>query len=152
MDCDRSNRMDVLVALDGSDRSEAALEHALATFPGATITGVFVIDPFGSYADDAPYPDRLDDWIRTVESRAADVFERAQATAAERETTVETVTRRGKPAREIAALAEEGGFDHVVVGDHGSHGIADALLGNVAAAVVERSPVTVTVVKGPAEE
>lgn len=140
--------MNVLVALDGSDRSEAALEHALDTFPEATITAVFVLDPFGSYAADSPYPDRLDDWMRTLETRADDVFERAQAIAAERDATVETVTRRGKPAREIAALADEEAFDHVVVGDHGSHGIADALLGNVAAAAVERSPVTVTVVKG----
>ncbi|MGM0605852.1 MAG: universal stress protein [Halobacteriota archaeon] len=137
----------ILIALDGSDRSETALRYALETFPDAVVTALFVRDPFGHYTAEQPFPSRVDDWMAQLDERADEIFDRASAIADEYDRTIETERRSGKPAREIVAAAVEGGFDGIVLGNHGSHGVTDVLLGNVAKTVVDRAPVTVTIVR-----
>lgn len=137
----------ILVALDGSTRSEDALRYACETFPDTSITTLFVRDPFGHYSEEQAFPDRVSDWIAQLDERADEIFAEAAAIADAGGKTVETKRRTGKPPREIVAEAIEGEYDTVVVGNHGKHGVVDVLLGNVAKTVVDRSPVTVIVVK-----
>jgi len=60
---------------------------------------------------------------------------------------VDTRIEVGSPARVIVDVAEEGPFDHVVIGSHGREGVSRILLGSVAEGVARRSPVPVTVAR-----
>lgn len=56
----------------------------------------------------------------------------------------EIVVRRGQPQHEIVAMAKESKADLIVIGSH-KPGVADYLLGSVAAAVVRHAPCSVLV-------
>jgi nucleotide-binding universal stress UspA family protein len=76
-----------------------------------------------------------------------EVVARAQASLAELGIAAERKVRHGEPAEEILAEIREGGYGLVVIGGHGELGLPADTLGDVAARVVEASPVPVLVVK-----
>lgn len=137
----------VLVPVDGSERSEAALEYALEEFPDAEITAFHVFEAgggdlatFASMTGDLPGETEL-------EERADEILEDAERTARDRGATIRTERARGRPDRTIVARADEGDFDQVVIGSHGRDGVTRVLFGSVAEKVVRRAPVPVTVVR-----
>jgi nucleotide-binding universal stress UspA family protein len=85
--------------------------------------------------------------IRDLEGRMAKVRAEAEAIAGKQR--VETLLLAGNPAEEIARLAQDGGYDLVVVGTHGRTGVRRLVLGSVAEHVVRTAPVSVLVVRGP---
>ena len=138
----------ILVPIDGSLPTTAALEHALARFAGGEITVLYVIDadePNGSLRQrllTEEYEER-----RRVGTRTADrVFEEARRYAADHGVEITTVTAFGRPVRRIVDYAARNGIDHIVMGTHGHSGLSRLLLGSVSEAVSERSSVPVTVV------
>lgn len=134
----------VLVPFDGSDPSREALELALDRFVDGEIIALHVVDLGTSThgltggADDAEERARED---------AEERLEEARTRAEERGTAIRTAIEQGTPERTIVEYAEEHDVDHVVIGSHGRSGISRILLGSVAEDVVERSPVSVTVVR-----
>jgi nucleotide-binding universal stress UspA family protein len=58
----------------------------------------------------------------------------------------------GEPAGAVVALAEEEGFDMIVMGTHGRTGIARMLMGSVAEAIVRRAKCPVLTYKHPARK
>ncbi len=56
----------------------------------------------------------------------------------------EVLVRSGNPQHEIVALAKEKGVDMIIIASH-KPGVADYLLGSVAAAVVRHAPCSVLV-------
>jgi len=62
---------------------------------------------------------------------------------------VHSVLRQGSAWSEINAAAKEEKADLVVMGTHGRHGLARALLGSVAEKVVRTAPCPVLTVHGP---
>ncbi|WP_331233754.1 universal stress protein [Natronorarus salvus] len=138
----------VLVAVDGSEQSFDALEYAASEFGDATITALTVLDPAEVGAGtEVAMAVNADEWMATAEKRAESHFEKARGIADETGVDLVTETEIGRPARTIVEVAEEGGFDHVVMGSHGREGVSRILLGSVAESVVRRSPVPVTVVR-----
>ncbi|MES3516135.1 MAG: universal stress protein [Natronomonas sp.] len=134
----------VLVPFDGSDQSESALDHALRKFPDGSVTALFVVDLGGiNYGGVAPPEAVLSD----LDERAGETVRDAVEIAAGHDREIDTETRRGQPAREIVGYADEGGFDHIVIGSHGRDGVSRILLGSVAELVVRRASVPVTVVR-----
>jgi nucleotide-binding universal stress UspA family protein len=135
----------VLVAMDDSEMAVEALRYALDAHPEAAVTVLCVVGEPSPSMGEAARLALADDVVTAAEEAAADVLDRARAVAADRDVTVDTEVRWGRPARAIADRA--GAFDLVVVGSHGGT-VADRLfVGNVARTVVERSPVPVTVVR-----
>ena len=63
---------------------------------------------------------------------------------------VRTIVRRGRPASELVALAEELGSDLIVMSTHGLTGWRRAMLGSVTEEVVRHAPCPVLVVRRPA--
>jgi nucleotide-binding universal stress UspA family protein len=59
---------------------------------------------------------------------------------------VESALREGQASAEIARVAQEGGFDLIVMGTHGRSGVAHMLLGSVAERVMRKAPCAVLVV------
>ncbi|MBV0923213.1 universal stress protein [Halomicroarcula limicola] len=137
----------VLVAFDGSPLSERALTYAIETFPDASITSIYVINPIDSVIDvEAGGLPVAEDWYENAKEEATRTHEAAAALAAERNTGIDTVTEVGKPARAILECADDRDVDQIVMGSHGRSGIDRALLGSVAETVTRRARIPVTIV------
>ncbi len=133
----------VLVPVDGSEQSNAALVYAVELVPDATITLLHVVDPVSEMDD----PSTTDGQYTAAQRQTAEqVFEHTRARLDDEDVTVETAIETGSPWREIVDYATEHDVDHVVMGSHGRDGATRLLLGSVAEVVVRRSPVPVTVV------
>ena len=137
--------VEVLVPVDGSNPAEAAVEYALEQFGDEEITALYVIDPVDGATTWGP--GAADDWLASAEERARRVLEDVAERTAAAGHDVDTDSTVGRPARTIVEYADEGDFDHVVVGSHGRAGISRVLLGSVAETVVRRSSVPVTVAR-----
>jgi nucleotide-binding universal stress UspA family protein len=111
----------ILVPLDLTEKSEAALEQAAALSlaarddgpePGAVCL-VHVIETIR----DVEFED-LRDFYEPIERRAQAALERHAAALAEQAIEVEVVVRYGNRVREIVATAREVGADLVLLGSH----------------------------------
>ena len=137
----------ILVALDGSPLAERALMYALETFPNATITTIYVINPIDSVIDvEAGGLPVAEDWYDTAQERATEIHTTATDLAADHDTVLATVTEVGKPAREILDYAADNGIDQIVMGSHGRSGLDRTLLGSVAETVTRRAQIPVTII------
>ena len=137
--------MHLLVPMDESEPARAALEHALETFPDATITVLHVVDPsIAMYGGDTAY--NVERTLEIEEERAETLFERARELAGEHDVTVTTETIGGPAARSIVEFADEHDVDGIIIGSHGRSGVSRVLLGSVAERVVRRATPPVTVV------
>jgi nucleotide-binding universal stress UspA family protein len=135
----------VLVALDGSEQAEAALEHAIEKHPEAELVAVHVIDILSGM-----YGEHYVDYQAVQEGqeqRSERILEDAAEIADNHDRELVTQTLVGKPASGIIDTAEEFDVDHVIVGSRGRSGVSRVLLGSVAETVARRSPVPVTIVR-----
>ncbi len=136
----------VLVPLDVSEQSKEALRWACSEYPEKAVTVLHVVDP--RLPGHMPGVELEEDGWED-ESYAVEAAKRyAEKTAEELDVGVEIDVVEGvNVSRKIVEHAEEGGFDHVVIGSHGRTGATRVLLGSVAENVVRRSPTPVTVVR-----
>ena len=134
----------ILVPFDGSPQSEAALSFAAEEWPTASVTLLYVIDPVALGLGRGGLPSDSEAWYE----RARETARSELATASELvDRACDTRIEVGSPSRVVVAVADEGPYDHVVLGSHGREGVSRVLLGSVAEAVVRRSPIPVTVVR-----
>ncbi len=138
----------ILVPFDDSEPAREALRYSFELFPDGEFVAVTVVDTTA-----LPYiPNAADDPLAGEERQgllgdAADTLGAAERIAANHGVDLETRPRIGSPAQEIVDCAEEGPFDHVVMGSRGRSGVSRILLGSVAEVVVRHSSVPVTVVR-----
>ncbi|NKE36626.1 universal stress protein [Natronococcus sp. JC468] len=140
----------VLVPLDGSESSWAALDHAAENYAGDRISVLHVVDPDpGSYAGGGYYydPKALDRARERGEELCEDARERLREAGVLESIAFETAVEVGGVSRTILEYAETEDVDHVVVGSHGREGVSRILLGSVAETVARRAPVPVTIVR-----
>ena len=128
---------EVLVAVDSTEEGQEVLGRAVevAAPSGARVSVISVIRPLEhSYAgvDIAAYGDSA---VRFAHEAEQQVLDQVDALADRFGVTGERLVRRGHPAEEIHAAADELSADLVVVGTHGRHGFA-LLLGSTANAVL----------------
>jgi nucleotide-binding universal stress UspA family protein len=145
--------MKVLLAIDGSPHSHAALvESAARPWPSATQVQILnvvhssipvVLDPI-FIAASAHMERTLDLWRDApalVEAAAAIVRNAVP------KVTVTTTIVEGIPTDAIVDEAERWGADLIVLGSHGYGRVGRAVLGSVAGSVVARAPCSVQVVR-----
>jgi nucleotide-binding universal stress UspA family protein len=132
----------VLVPVDGSEQSEAAVAFVREEWPDAEIVLLTVINPADAVSNRSAFPTGAEQWY---ESAREDAHDALSALAATVDAPVEQRVAVGRPATEIVEAAED--VDHVVLGSHGRTGLSRVVLGSVAEAVTRRSPVPVTVVR-----
>lgn len=140
----------VLVPIDTSDSSDAALEFALSEHSDARITALHVIDPtdlHGTVSLEAGAPETYDEFRVQQREFADQILDDAAGRADEHGVDIETAQMIGSVPRSIIEFAEENGADHIVLGSHGRTGASRILLGSVAERVARRSPIPVTIVK-----
>lgn len=136
-----------LVPIDGSSEADEAFEFALETFPETEITVLHVLRlPEGYWAAFVKSEEQFPRYESLV-SDAKTLLKVAQQKASEKRLEIKTMMASGKPAQTIVEQAVSGGFDQIVIGSHGRHGLAHLLYGSVSESVVRRSPISVIVVR-----
>lgn len=122
--------------LAAENEAELVIVHVFEiptyVFPGAEFTPVDLLGP--------------------VEEQARRHFDEQVAALRQRHARTRGVFLVGDPRREIVDATVAARADLVVVGTHGRHGVAHAVLGSVAEKVVRSSPVPVLVVPQPHEQ
>ena len=134
-----------LVAIDGSEGSDAAIDEALelAAEASARVTFAFVRKPPSSLLG-YPYYERL---VRNELATARDALETASSKAQSAGIEFGCETLEGNAIDEIASLADSRGVDLIVMGSRGRGAFAGALLGSVSSGVVQHADVPVLVAK-----
>ena len=142
----------ILLATDGSAASyhAAGLAVSLARQHGASLTVLYVVDPYPFLGVGEVNPLGFDAYMAAAREQAA----RAQAQVTER------VAQSGGGVQVNARLVEDVAVldgilktvqqeacDLVVIGSHGRTGLSRIMLGSVAAKVVAQSPVPVLVAR-----
>lgn len=135
----------VLVAVDGSENSIRAAEHAakIATFhPAPRIEVLFVLE----------FKHMRTEFIPNVETDDLHYKHRERLSAIEgvfekKKIPFELIIKYGEPGLTIASFANRGGFDLVVIGSRGLNSFQEMVLGSVSHKVARRSKAPVMIIK-----
>jgi nucleotide-binding universal stress UspA family protein len=128
----------ILLAYDGGEPAIRALETTveLATTFGASVAVVSVVPIHAAPMGVDPWDDR-----EVHETALHD----AQARLRERGIEAELIEPYGEPARVIEAIAEERGYDTIILGSRGQGGVSRFLSGSVSSHVAAHAHATVIV-------
>ena len=144
----------ILVALDGSEHANHALDYALdlAESCSANIELLTVFQPVYSLISDeldyiAPsvterYLDALKDYHKKVLSEGL-----KRANELKPHLKISTKLAEGRPADEIVEKAKEGNFDLIVIGSRGLGGVTQLLLGSVSGKVASHASCPVLIIR-----
>lgn len=142
--------MRILVAVDGSDPSQDAIDGVVARpWPAGSMAKVIsvvrpYVPPATEFVVGAFTPK---DVFQQHERGAREIADGAATRVRTSGLPVEVAIRHGDPRTEIVDEAAEWEADLVVVGSHGHTGLTRLLLGSVAQAVVAHAPCSVEVVR-----
>ena len=138
----------VLVAVDGSENSERALNFAL-DFAKKYNAGLTIVNVSESSAAAAYAGDGMASVARDLRRFHEGILEKAVAYAksGQPDVVVSTVLREGDPATEIVSVATEGNSDVVVVGHRGLGKVKGIFLGSISQKVTRSLSCTVILVK-----
>lgn len=142
----------ILLATDGSAASDhaAGLAISLARTHGASITALYVVDPYPFLGIGEVNPMGFDAYMAAAREQAAAAHARVLAQASEGGA---PVTVQAELVEDVAVLdgilqaAKDHQSDLIVIGSHGRTGISRLMLGSVATKVVAQSPVPVLVTR-----
>ena len=142
----------ILVATDGSQASAhaAALAVGLARKHGATLTAVYVIDPYPYLGVGELNPAGFQAYIAAAQQMAAQAHAGVNALCQQGGVTVALQVRLVEDVTAVDGILQTAAQTHadlIVVGSHGRTGLARLLLGSVANKVVAESPVPVLVTR-----
>ena len=146
----------IVVPLDGSQLSEAALAYAvpLATNLDSKVVLLHAISaPYGEIFDDAPHRVEAATAMRREATASADsyitgVAERVSAEGVE----CETYLGYGAPASAILQYVVERKPDLIAMSTHGRSGLRRMVVGSVTAAILPRAETPLLVVHPPEDE
>lgn len=138
---------DIVVPIDGSERSLAALQYAFRRFPDGTITALTVVDLPVDLSHEESKGTYIEELLSGRYDRADETLATARDLAETRDRQLETDTAVGDPTNEIIRYALDHDADQIVLGSYGRSGLPRVLLGSVAEGVAHRAPVPVTIVR-----
>jgi len=145
----------ILIATDGSDLADRAIDHGLqlAKVAGSEVTIVTVTEPAtlvgGGYASLAGgVIDPLPELVEAQEKAARELLERAAKRAAGQGITAKTVLVDNSFAAEgIVATADQIGAELIIMGSHGRRGLNRLLLGSQTNNVLAHTKIPVLVTR-----
>jgi nucleotide-binding universal stress UspA family protein len=155
-------RMKILLAVDGSSVSEAAVQSvASRPWPGGSEVRVlhvlrppyFALDayaPPGAFAVGPSAPaSALLELEKAMSEAGTQLLERVAAQLANAGVEISTRMRTGDPREEIIQEADACVADLIVLGTHGHTGLKRLLLGSVALSVAQHAPCSVELARPP---
>src|SRR5215467_14131450 len=148
------NAMKILLAIDGSEASIAAVEEAARTpWPeGSVVRIVSAAEaPFPTREWSAPMPSgSYEEWGRMFVKRSVETTAQAMARFGEiagARTEARAKTLLGDPRTAILDEAERWGADLIIVGTHGYNALERLWLGSVSRAVASHAKCSVQIVR-----
>ena len=135
----------ILVAVDGSTYAEHAVEYSAMLakkFDSEMVIIHAVVNPMYTYEGIMLSPP-----LEQLEQAGKEVLKRSQALAEKRGVQAKTRLVVGHPAEEIARVANEEGFDLLVVGSRGLSTVKAFLLGSVSEKLSRLAKCPVLIVK-----
>lgn len=125
----------ILVPVDGSSQSLAALQHSikLAKVSGSTVTLFYVLQDSNSFAN-GKADDRSADESDTPSGekvKAQEMLKKLKESFSDHEVRINTAITAGKITKEICKKAEIEGYDVIVMGSRGLGKIDGILKGSV---------------------
>jgi nucleotide-binding universal stress UspA family protein len=139
----------ILVAVDGSELSDRALDHAAGlarAMAGTTLHVVSVLPPVRVYGEVKVYASEQH-MHELAAMQAMKPLEAARERLAKAGVDAEFEELEGDPAETIARRAAELGCESIVMGTHGRGRVTHLVLGSVAQRVVHLASVPVTLVR-----
>lgn len=135
----------ILVAVDGSENSKRAAQHAakLAALSKETHVEILYVQDFEKIQSDAIQKTRTATIDLESKKRLAPimgVFEQPIVSH-------ELIVKQGEPGSTIVSFANRGGFDLVVIGSRGLNSFQEMVLGSVSQKVAKRVNAPVMIVK-----
>jgi nucleotide-binding universal stress UspA family protein len=143
----------ILVAIDGSEHADKALDFALdlAEKYSATITlvNVFQVPMVGYLGEPFAYPALLAEFTNEVKRMHEQILSKALKKAKELKPNlkISTVLEEGRPSDKIVETAKEGNFDLIVMGHRGLGRVKEFFLGSVSDRVADEAHCPVLIVK-----
>ncbi|MUW14160.1 universal stress protein [Halorubrum sp. CBA1125] len=139
----------LLVPVDGSQKSLEGLEYAVTTYSDDEITVLSVMTPHDARNDgDQPFSQTdFENWYDKAQEETDDILAEARELASDHGAEITTEVDVGEPWRAIIEYAEENDIDHIIMGSHGRDDDSPLPLGSVAETVMRRSPVLVSIVR-----
>ena len=144
----------VLITTDGSDFAIAAAKRAKELLDPASVVTVLTVVPPPVLSAVAPVtgldagpvvtPEATEELDQALQEESEAALDRTVG-ALDRPT--ERLLAHGDPAAEICRVAEEGGFDVIVLGSHGRGFVKRVVLGSVSHHVLQHAPCPVLVVR-----
>jgi nucleotide-binding universal stress UspA family protein len=145
--------MKILIAIDGSDFSQAALESVIARpWPAGTEVKVLnVVEPPSLLMgrEMGGYDPEFEVVWKALRGQAKDLVEKASEKLREAKFNVSTELVEGDPKSQIIDIAHEWRADMIVLGSHGRTGINRFLMGSVSQGVVRHAHCSVEIVRTP---
>ena len=149
--------MKILVCTDGSKESGKALEEAVRLAGSCSINEVAVIHVYEGnrdrpviyegYTFNREEMEELKKLEKQEKEKRKDILTKAGELFARNHIPVKTIFKEGHPAQTIAAVANEEGYDIIVIGSRGLGGLKQLFLGSVSNAVLHEARTNVLVVK-----
>ena len=150
--------MKMLVCVDGSEQSMKAVKEAVKIAGGCNINDVSIIHvcesklnwPAISAEGSISKEDmeRIQNYIHQCDyDKNQKVLLEAKSIFANNNIEAKTIFKEGHPAQTIADVANEEGYDMVVIGSRGFGGLKKLFLGSVSSAVIQEVKSNVYVVK-----
>lgn len=141
----------ILVPVDGSPTSLSAVgtAAAMAAAFGASITAIYVIDPYPFTGVGADFAYGQDQYLKAAHAEADSALGAVTSRLDGSGTVVNTrIIESHTPWRGILDAVEEAKADLIVMGSHGRRGLEKLVLGSVAQRVLTNAKVPVLVVQG----
>ena len=137
----------ILAAIDGSGKSEAALDVAIgeAKLHGAALHVVYVIET-GLFSS-IPMDNTWEVIYGLLENQGKEAHLAAAKKAESQGVGIITHLKEGHAGNEILKLARDLGVDLIVLGSHGRSNLDRILLGSVSSFVVGHSTISTLVVR-----
>ena len=151
--------MKMLVCVDGSKQSMKAVEEAVKIAGGCSVTEVAIIYVCEKKFDWRYFPgeestitkedlDRLREFVEQCDyDKNQKVLLEAKGVFTNNNIEAKTILKEGSPAQIIADVANEEGYDMVVIGSRGLGGLKKLFLGSVSSAVTQDVKSNVLIVK-----
>jgi nucleotide-binding universal stress UspA family protein len=143
--------MKMLIAIDGSDFSKAALEDVISRpwNPGTEIKVLHVVEPPARFIgrEMGTYDPEFETIWKAIREQAKDLVEKAAEKLRAAGFHVSTELVEGEPKSLIIDVANEWLADMIVVGSHGWSGLSRFLMGSVSEAVMRHAHCSVEIIR-----
>lgn len=136
----------ILIPTDGSELAERGVAHgmALAKSLGATVSVIFVVEPFSEVS--SRFLEAVVAYVEFRKQQATSVLDRVANEAKTAGISCQTIqVESGQPHQAIIAAAEDKGCDLIVMSSHGRSGLSMLLIGSVTNKVLTQAKIPVLV-------